>query len=182
MPLPTFTMPYTTCTVPSSGSKISISKGKLNVPDQPVIPFIRGDGTGRDIWASSVRVFDDAVEKTDREAFANVIPFPYALSGSAASKAPHKQSKSKRKSKSGTRGPSRLRAKLRRHSRKGRDWDHLIDGFFNFLDRVIWRIFLIVILVSTLISIGREKIQHLAATPPGPSTPEWNAGQKIKSP
>ena len=36
---------------------------KLNVPDQPVIPFIRGDGTGPDIWAASVRVFDAAVEK-----------------------------------------------------------------------------------------------------------------------
>jgi isocitrate dehydrogenase len=56
-------MPYTTCTVPSSGSKISINKGKLSVPDQPIVPFIRGDGTGRDIWASSVRVFDAAVEK-----------------------------------------------------------------------------------------------------------------------
>lgn len=55
-------MAYTTTTVPS-GSKISITKGKLNVPDQPIIPFIRGDGTGRDIWASSVRVFDAAVEK-----------------------------------------------------------------------------------------------------------------------
>ncbi|QIF02636.1 NADP-dependent isocitrate dehydrogenase [Roseimicrobium sp. ORNL1] len=55
-------MAYTTCTVPS-GEKISISNGKLNVPNNPIIPFIRGDGTGRDIWASSVRVFDAAVEK-----------------------------------------------------------------------------------------------------------------------
>jgi isocitrate dehydrogenase len=55
-------MPYTTCTVPA-GERISISKGRLNVPNTPVIPFIRGDGTGRDIWASSVRVFDAAVEK-----------------------------------------------------------------------------------------------------------------------
>lgn len=37
--------------------------GKLNVPDQPVIPFIEGDGTGPDIWAASVRVMDAAVEK-----------------------------------------------------------------------------------------------------------------------
>ena len=37
--------------------------GKLNVPDQPIIPFIEGDGTGRDIWRASVRVMDAAVEK-----------------------------------------------------------------------------------------------------------------------
>jgi isocitrate dehydrogenase len=55
-------MAYTTCTVPA-GDKISISNGKLTVPNNPVIPFIRGDGTGPDIWASSVRVFDAAVEK-----------------------------------------------------------------------------------------------------------------------
>ena len=55
-------MAYTTCTVPPGG-KISIQNGKLNVPDQPIIPFIRGDGTGPDIWASSVRVMDAAVEK-----------------------------------------------------------------------------------------------------------------------
>ena len=55
-------MPYTTCTVPVGG-KISIAGGKLNVPDQPIIPFIRGDGTGPDIWAASVRVLDAAVAK-----------------------------------------------------------------------------------------------------------------------
>jgi isocitrate dehydrogenase len=55
-------MAYTTCTVPAGG-KISIQNGKLNVPDQPIIPFIRGDGTGPDIWAASVRVMDAAVEK-----------------------------------------------------------------------------------------------------------------------
>ena len=46
-----------------SGSKITNINGKLNVPDQPIIPFIEGDGTGPDIWASSVRVLDSAVEK-----------------------------------------------------------------------------------------------------------------------
>lgn len=46
-----------------TGEKITKSGGRLNVPDIPVIPFIRGDGTGPDIWASSVRVFDAAVEK-----------------------------------------------------------------------------------------------------------------------
>ncbi len=48
---------------PTRGEKITISDGKLTVPNQPVIPFIRGDGTGPDIWASSVRVLDAAVEK-----------------------------------------------------------------------------------------------------------------------
>src|ERR1700761_3583743 len=48
---------------PPAGGKISIKDGKLTVPDNPVIPFIRGDGTGRDIWKSSVRVMDAAVEK-----------------------------------------------------------------------------------------------------------------------
>jgi isocitrate dehydrogenase len=46
-----------------TGEKITISNGKLNVPNNPVIPFIEGDGTGSDIWAASVRVFDAAVEK-----------------------------------------------------------------------------------------------------------------------
>ena len=55
-------MAYTTCSVPAGG-KISIQNGKLNVPDQPIIPFIRGDGTGPDIWASAVRVMDAAVAK-----------------------------------------------------------------------------------------------------------------------
>ena len=48
---------------PPTGGKISISNGKLNVPENPVIPFIRGDGTGSDIWAASQRVFDAAVQK-----------------------------------------------------------------------------------------------------------------------
>jgi len=46
-----------------SGQKITIANGKLNVPDNPIIPFIEGDGTGADIWAASVRVFDAAVAK-----------------------------------------------------------------------------------------------------------------------
>lgn len=44
-------------------NKITFINGKLNVPDQPVIPFIEGDGTGADIWAASVKVFDAAVAK-----------------------------------------------------------------------------------------------------------------------
>ncbi|HNP49741.1 MAG TPA: isocitrate/isopropylmalate family dehydrogenase, partial [Bacteroidia bacterium] len=46
-----------------SGNKITMSGGKLLVPDQPIIPFIEGDGTGPDIWRASVRVLDAAVEK-----------------------------------------------------------------------------------------------------------------------
>src|SRR5512141_2586202 len=56
-------MAYTNVTVPAGGAKISIRDGKLNVPDNPIIPFVEGDGTGRDIWRASVRVFDAAVEK-----------------------------------------------------------------------------------------------------------------------
>src|ERR1043165_9873843 len=48
---------------PPGGGKISIQNGKLNVPDQPILPFIRGDGTGPDIWAASQHVFDAAVSK-----------------------------------------------------------------------------------------------------------------------
>lgn len=46
-----------------SGTKVTIENGKLNVPDDPIIPFIEGDGIGPDIWAAAVRVFDAAVEK-----------------------------------------------------------------------------------------------------------------------
>ncbi len=46
-----------------TGQKIKLENGRLLVPDIPVIPFIEGDGTGPDIWAASVRVFDAAVEK-----------------------------------------------------------------------------------------------------------------------
>jgi isocitrate dehydrogenase len=44
----------------AAGEKITIADGKLQVPDQPVIPFIEGDGTGPDIWKASVRVLDAA--------------------------------------------------------------------------------------------------------------------------
>jgi isocitrate dehydrogenase len=46
-----------------AGSKITMSAGKLNVPNDPIIPFIEGDGTGPDIWRAAVRVMDAAVEK-----------------------------------------------------------------------------------------------------------------------
>jgi isocitrate dehydrogenase len=56
-------MPSAKPTVPASGKKITISGGKLQVPDRPIIPFIEGDGTGPDIWRASVRVLDAAVAK-----------------------------------------------------------------------------------------------------------------------
>lgn len=46
-----------------TGEKITNQKGKITVPDYPIVPFIEGDGTGPDIWAASVRVLDAAVEK-----------------------------------------------------------------------------------------------------------------------
>ena len=46
-----------------SAEKITMKDGHLHVPNEPIIPFIEGDGTGPDIWASSVRVLDAAVEK-----------------------------------------------------------------------------------------------------------------------
>jgi isocitrate dehydrogenase len=49
--------------VPSNGQKIEYGSGKYRVPDRPIIPFIEGDGTGRDIWKASARVFDAAVDK-----------------------------------------------------------------------------------------------------------------------
>src|SRR5215217_8404617 len=49
--------------VPKDGQKITLSNGKLTIPDRPILPFIEGDGTGRDIWKSSVRVLDAAVAK-----------------------------------------------------------------------------------------------------------------------
>jgi isocitrate dehydrogenase len=52
-----------TLTPPPGGAKITIAGGKLNVPANPIIPFIEGDGTGPDIWAASVRVLDAAVAK-----------------------------------------------------------------------------------------------------------------------
>jgi len=52
-----------TLTPPAGGAKITIANGKLDVPANPIIPFIEGDGTGPDIWRASVRVFDAAVQK-----------------------------------------------------------------------------------------------------------------------
>ena len=51
-------------TPPPGGERITIQQGKLHVPDQPIIPYIEGDGTGPDIWRASVRVLDAAVAKS----------------------------------------------------------------------------------------------------------------------
>src|SRR2546427_8562939 len=54
---------YNGIAVPANGQPIEYSNGKYTVPNHPIIPFIEGDGTGRDIWKASQRVFDAAVEK-----------------------------------------------------------------------------------------------------------------------
>ena len=54
-------MTYQTMSVPEMGEKISIVAGKLSVPDHPILPYVEGDGTGRDIWRASQKVFDAAV-------------------------------------------------------------------------------------------------------------------------
>jgi isocitrate dehydrogenase len=54
---------YNGVTVPSDGKGIGYSAGKYEVPENPIVPFIEGDGTGRDIWKASRRVFDAAVDK-----------------------------------------------------------------------------------------------------------------------
>jgi isocitrate dehydrogenase len=54
---------YNGVPVPSGGERITYANGKYDVPRNPIIPFIEGDGTGRDIWKASLRVFDAAVEK-----------------------------------------------------------------------------------------------------------------------
>jgi isocitrate dehydrogenase len=54
---------YNGLTLPKDGEAIQYANGKYTVPDHPIIPFIEGDGTGRDIWRASQRVFDAAVEK-----------------------------------------------------------------------------------------------------------------------
>jgi isocitrate dehydrogenase len=55
-------MTYQNIKVPTTGEKVSLVGGKLTVPDHPILPFVEGDGTGRDIWRASVRVFDAAVK------------------------------------------------------------------------------------------------------------------------
>src|SRR5215470_7610445 len=54
---------YNRVPVPPDGARITYNAGRIEVPSKPIIPFIEGDGTGRDIWKASVRVFDAAVQK-----------------------------------------------------------------------------------------------------------------------
>src|SRR5580692_6963966 len=54
---------YNGLELPKDGAAIQYANGQFNIPDNPIIPFIEGDGTGRDIWKASQRVFDAAVEK-----------------------------------------------------------------------------------------------------------------------
>jgi isocitrate dehydrogenase len=54
---------YNGLALPEGGEAITYANGKYTIPDHPIIPFIEGDGTGRDIWRASQRVFDAAVEK-----------------------------------------------------------------------------------------------------------------------
>src|SRR5260370_42537138 len=54
---------YNGIAVPANGQPIEYNNGKFKVPDHPIIPFIEGDGTGRDIWKASRRVFDAAGER-----------------------------------------------------------------------------------------------------------------------
>src|ERR1051325_4226932 len=54
---------YNGVAIPADGKKIGYAGGKYDIPDNPIIPFIEGDGTGRDIWKASLRVFNAAVEK-----------------------------------------------------------------------------------------------------------------------
>lgn len=62
--MPTSTMPeYKNLTPPTRGEAITLADGLLRVPDEPIVPFIEGDGTGPDIWRAAQRVFDAAVEK-----------------------------------------------------------------------------------------------------------------------
>lgn len=56
-------MAYKHVTVPADGEKVTITDGVLNVPNNPILPFIEGDGIGPDIWRATVRVLDAAVEK-----------------------------------------------------------------------------------------------------------------------
>ena len=62
--MPTSTMPeYKNLTPPTRGEAITLSDGRLHVPNEPIVPFIEGDGTGPDIWRAAQLVFDAAVEK-----------------------------------------------------------------------------------------------------------------------
>lgn len=56
-------MTYQSIDIPEGGAHVVIQNGELNIPDNPILPFIEGDGTGPDIWRATIRVLDAAVEK-----------------------------------------------------------------------------------------------------------------------
>lgn len=59
-------MSYKNVKIPAEGTKITVEKGQLNVPDNPIIPFIEGDGIGKDISTAMLRIVDAAVEKVGK--------------------------------------------------------------------------------------------------------------------
>ena len=62
--MPTLSAPaYKNLQAPTQGDPIVMRDGRLEVPNQPIIPFIEGDGTGPDIWRAAQLVFDRAVQK-----------------------------------------------------------------------------------------------------------------------
>ena len=73
---------YNGIAVPADGKAIQYADGKYTVPDNPIIPFIEGDGTGRDIWKASQRVFDAAVaEGLRRQAQGGLVRGPRRREG-----------------------------------------------------------------------------------------------------
>jgi len=81
---------YNGLKLPKNGKPIEYANGQFEVPDHPILPFIEGDGTGRDIWKASQRVFNAAVEKAYGgqrairwfEIFAGERPFASSATGS----------------------------------------------------------------------------------------------------
>jgi isocitrate dehydrogenase len=61
--MPSIRASYNNNPVPANGQAVDFRDGKFVIPDRPIIPFVEGDGTGRDIWKASRRIFDAAVEK-----------------------------------------------------------------------------------------------------------------------
>ena len=64
---------------PTSGESITMRDGRLDVPNEPIVPFIEGDGTGPDIWRASQHVFDSAVKKAYGAKRQIVLPIPAAI-------------------------------------------------------------------------------------------------------
>src|SRR5271154_5646205 len=78
---------YNGISVPADGRPIDYADGQFRIPDRPIIPFIAGDGTGRDIWRASRRVFDAAGEKAYQGK--RTVAWFEILAGEAASQRSH---------------------------------------------------------------------------------------------